>query len=99
MGIEPTVHLSLETEHSSGTISGQIRVENGSATGFFGWLELIDQLERVAGRPGERPSARDIDPGERDRPGKKRYVQPPRARRIIGGPRAPRTKRFWLVRR
>jgi hypothetical protein len=56
MGIESAIEVVVEIEYTSETICGQIRIADRSPTTFFGWLELIDQLERAAtGRPPERP--------------------------------------------
>jgi hypothetical protein len=45
----------VELRHAGNTVSGQVAVEGASPIGFFGWLELIDRLERAAG--GEERSA------------------------------------------
>ena len=56
MGIESAIEVIVEIEYTSETVCGQIRIADRSTTAFFGWLELIDQLERAAtGRPTERP--------------------------------------------
>jgi hypothetical protein len=45
-----TLQFVLSIERAGETISGQVGVAGGSATSFFGWLELIAQLEReIAG--------------------------------------------------
>jgi hypothetical protein len=38
----------IEIRRTGDTIAGQIGVEGAPATDFFGWLELIDRLERAA---------------------------------------------------
>jgi hypothetical protein len=37
----------LELEHDERTISGHIAVNDVPGRDFYGWLELIDQLERA----------------------------------------------------
>jgi hypothetical protein len=49
------VRVTLELQRSGATISGQLSVERTAAIEFFGWLQLIDELERAAG-PLEMPS-------------------------------------------
>jgi hypothetical protein len=41
------VRVVLEIEHEEGTISGRVAVAGVQASAFYGWLELIDQLERA----------------------------------------------------
>jgi hypothetical protein len=41
------VRLRLEIEQEEGTISGRVTVEGADANAFFGWLELISQIERA----------------------------------------------------
>jgi hypothetical protein len=41
------VHVELELERDTETIGGELSVERAAASGFYGWLELIDQLERA----------------------------------------------------
>jgi hypothetical protein len=44
----------MAIERTAGTISGQLAIGAEEPVGFFGWLELIDRLERAAGaRPAE----------------------------------------------
>jgi hypothetical protein len=54
----------LEIETAAGTISGQLAIEDAPARSFYGWLELIDRLERATNR-GETASDSDA---ERRRP-------------------------------
>jgi hypothetical protein len=48
MESEPPVRVLVEIQPAGKTVSGQVAVEGACATGFFGWLELIDRLERAA---------------------------------------------------
>ncbi len=51
--------MLIEFEPTEGTISGRLSVEGLPATEFYGWLELINRLERV-GRPApEEPRPQD----------------------------------------
>lgn len=46
------VRVVVEIEASADTISGRMSVGGAPASQFYGWLELIDRLERAAaGRP------------------------------------------------
>jgi hypothetical protein len=38
----------VEMEPTGGTIHGRVSVDGAPPSGFFGWLELIDRLERAA---------------------------------------------------
>jgi hypothetical protein len=42
------VQAMVEIEHSGNTIKGKLAIEDAPATEFYGWLELIDRLERAA---------------------------------------------------
>ena len=46
------VRVVLEIERQQSTISGQLAVNGAPARGFFGWLELIDRLERAIASSG-----------------------------------------------
>jgi hypothetical protein len=59
MSTPETVRVTVEIARSSDTITGQIAVEGASATSFFGWLDLIDRLERAAGLRGSEQSPED----------------------------------------
>jgi hypothetical protein len=37
----------VEIERDERTISGHVAINDAEPTGFFGWLELIDALERA----------------------------------------------------
>ena len=41
------VHVELDLERITTTIGGRLAVDGGAAREFYGWLELIDQLERA----------------------------------------------------
>jgi hypothetical protein len=41
------VRVVLELEHDERTISGRIVVNDHPGRDFYGWLELIDRLERA----------------------------------------------------
>jgi hypothetical protein len=47
---KPRVRALVEIERNHRTISGQVTINEAPATEFYGWLELIDALER-ASRP------------------------------------------------
>jgi hypothetical protein len=42
------VRVQLEIEQGAETISGQVALEEGTSTEFYGWLELIGHLARAA---------------------------------------------------
>jgi len=48
------VRVMLEIERGQRTISGWVAIDGAPASGFYGWLELIDQLERASTRSGGR---------------------------------------------
>jgi hypothetical protein len=53
----------LDIERDEGTISGELAVEGTPSKAFFGWLELIDWLERAAERsPDSRAVSTETDP-------------------------------------
>jgi hypothetical protein len=41
------VRIAVELERSGTTIRGRLAVENTAEVEFFGWLELIDGLQRA----------------------------------------------------
>jgi hypothetical protein len=47
MSPDSSVHVVVDLERCAETISGQITVAGAETTAFFGWLELIDRLERA----------------------------------------------------
>ena len=48
------VQVVVDLERHAQTISGQITVPGACPTAFFGWLELIDRLERAVEDHGDR---------------------------------------------
>lgn len=72
MNVLEPVRVVLELERQASTISGTVAVDGAPKRGFFGWLELIDKLERAAARAPDptlkpsrasTPSRRDPAPG------------------------------------
>lgn len=45
-----STRVIVDIERGASTVSGQITVCDGRPNDFFGWLELIDGLERAARR-------------------------------------------------
>ena len=60
------VHLVLDVRSAAGTIAGSVSIADASACGFYGWLELIDLIDRAVEVPGGVPerSSREGGPGE-----------------------------------
>jgi hypothetical protein len=55
------VRVVLDIERGKSTIRGRLAIDGAPASGFHGWLELIDELERASThQAGERM------PGRRD---------------------------------
>jgi hypothetical protein len=46
----------LELDRNEQTISGRIAVDDVPGADFYGWLELISRLGRVAGSPAANQS-------------------------------------------
>ena len=46
--VQQPVRVVLEIERAQRTIRGRLTVEGTPASDFYGWLELIDELGRVA---------------------------------------------------
>ena len=44
------VEVIVQIGHSDGTVSGQVTAPGAPAAEFFGWLELMDRLERAVDR-------------------------------------------------
>ena len=44
------VEVIVQIGHSDGTVSGQVTAPGAPAAEFFGWLELMDRLERAVER-------------------------------------------------
>ena len=49
MSVQKPVRVALEINRTRSTISGQLAVDGAPASGFYGWLELLDQLGRAVG--------------------------------------------------
>lgn len=47
MSTPQRVRAQVEIERTERTITGQLAIDGAPATDFFGWLELIDALERA----------------------------------------------------
>ena len=62
---EQSVRVLLDIRHTGKTVSGQVAVEGSSPSDFFGWLELIDRLERASEWAGRAPLA---EPDDERRP-------------------------------
>lgn len=39
--------MVLEIRRTQATVSGRLAVDGAPASGFYGWLELIDELDRA----------------------------------------------------
>jgi hypothetical protein len=50
MCVGEPVQVVLRIHQTENTISGQVVVEGAVASDFYGWLELIDHLERASAR-------------------------------------------------
>ena len=44
------VEVIVQIGHSDGTVVGQVTAPGAPADEFFGWLELMDRLERAVDR-------------------------------------------------
>jgi hypothetical protein len=44
------VEVIVQIGHSDGTVSGQVTAPGAPGAEFFGWLELMDRLERAVDR-------------------------------------------------
>jgi hypothetical protein len=53
------VRVLLELTNDERTISGRIAVDEIPCGDFYGWLELIDRLQRATGIPGTERGAQD----------------------------------------
>jgi hypothetical protein len=62
---EQSVRVLLEIRHTGKTVSGHVTITNCSPSDFFGWLELIDRLERASDGAGRASLA---EPGDERRP-------------------------------
>jgi hypothetical protein len=52
----------VEIERDERTISGHVAINDAEPTGFFGWLELIDTLERAADKAAVERRPDDSEP-------------------------------------
>jgi hypothetical protein len=50
-----SVNVQLEVRHTADTVSGRLAVEGAAASDFYGWLELINVLERAVNSDGAQP--------------------------------------------
>jgi hypothetical protein len=56
MGSPERVCVVVLIERTDRTVTGAVSVEGAPTSGFYGWLQLIDKLDRAAGRgrgPGD----------------------------------------------
>jgi hypothetical protein len=58
VGTAERIRAVIEIERAERTISGQLTINDAPARGFFGWLELIDLLERASSPSAAPPCAR-----------------------------------------
>ena len=61
------VELIVQIGHSDGTVIGQVTAPGAPGAEFFGWLELMDRLERAVDRQeaiSQSHSATDAEKGE-----------------------------------
>jgi hypothetical protein len=56
------VEVVVQIGHSDGTVTGQVTAPGAPGAEFFGWLELMDRLERAVDRQEARNS-QSRDPG------------------------------------
>jgi len=56
MSTASNTRITLELEAGADPIRGSIEHADGSRQRFWGWLELIEELRRVAADEPERPS-------------------------------------------
>jgi hypothetical protein len=58
MRVPEPVRVVLELEHGLDTITGHVAIAGDPAARFYGWLELIDRLDRgTAPSRGREPEA------------------------------------------
>jgi hypothetical protein len=62
------LQVVVDLEQTEETVKGQITIAGAASTAFFGWLELIDRLDRAVERHcGSKPAestSRPRDTGE-----------------------------------
>jgi hypothetical protein len=56
------VEVVVQIGHSDGTVTGQVTAPGAPGAEFFGWLELMDRLERAVDRQ-EAMDSQSRDPG------------------------------------
>jgi hypothetical protein len=47
MSVAGPVHVEIELHRTAGTISGRVAIQHGAPANFYGWLELIDNIEQA----------------------------------------------------
>ena len=52
------IRAVIDIERGESTIRGRLAINDAPARGFFGWLELIDLLERATSPSAAPPGAR-----------------------------------------
>jgi hypothetical protein len=57
------LQVVVDIERTDATVMGQITVAGTAATAFFGWLELIDRLDRAVERHWSSREARSTPGG------------------------------------
>jgi hypothetical protein len=55
VNVPERVRVVLEIERTDRAISGQLVTDGAGAIEFYGWLELIDGIERLAQGGGDAP--------------------------------------------
>jgi hypothetical protein len=60
------IRVVLDIERDERTISGELAVEGTPPMTFFGWLELIDWLERASAQGSPNPRAVPTDTHPKD---------------------------------
>jgi hypothetical protein len=66
MNGDAVVEVIVQIGHSDGTVSGQVTAPGQPGAEFFGWLELMDRLERAVDRQeaADGPSRARLDAGK-----------------------------------
>jgi hypothetical protein len=62
MNTAERIRAVIEIERGEQTISGQVATDDAPAREFFGWLELIDLLERATWPPTPSCARDEIEP-------------------------------------
>ena len=80
MSSASNVRITLEVEAGADPIRGSIDRADGSSVCFWGWLELIEELSRVAAGEPEPPSQpSQANTGQAPEPDARAMGQPPTA--------------------